>query len=417
MEPWPEDLDEMFFKELLFMQHEPLITEKLEEKKQAHQARVERARTRRELQVCVCCYEDELLFDEMVACEDGHLFCKECVRRSSEEVIGRSRVEFPCLAPDCKCHFSVSVLQKVLLPSVFSNLLKRIQEEEIRKADIPNLETCPFCSFATIMDNPEDKVFKCLNTDCLKESCRLCKELNHVPLRCEEVEKENETKKRTFIENQMTEAMLRTCWKCKKKFFKEDGCNKMTCECGASMCYICRQPIKGYEHFGTAPGQCPPTLNIDHRTYHLNEVATAGVKAKEVYSKDNPEGDVDLKYDPLKDVQNNLQTAPNHGIPFPNPYAPGAFINFQVPPIPPIPPVPPMPPPHLHHPMFQMPAFGAGGAQQMAFNAPGIQVAAQGFNFGLQGGPPPGPWNPFHGQNPEGFNPDMGNRRRRQRRR
>lgn len=78
---------------------------------------------------------------------------------------------------------------------------------------------------------------------------RLCNEPNHIPLRCEEVEKEKETSYRTFVENKMTEAMIRTCWHCKKRFFKVEGCNKMTCTCGASMCYLCRKPIKDYDHF------------------------------------------------------------------------------------------------------------------------------------------------------------------------
>ena len=78
---------------------------------------------------------------------------------------------------------------------------------------------------------------------------RLCGELNHIPLRCEEVEKDSETKMRIYIENKMAEAMLRTCWKCKKRFYKTTGCNKMTCVCGASMCYVCREPIKDYSHF------------------------------------------------------------------------------------------------------------------------------------------------------------------------
>ena len=78
---------------------------------------------------------------------------------------------------------------------------------------------------------------------------RLCREPSHIPQRCDEVERRGETSMRTFIENRMSEAMLRECWRCKKRFYKTEGCNKMTCTCGASMCYVCRQPIKGYDHF------------------------------------------------------------------------------------------------------------------------------------------------------------------------
>ena len=78
---------------------------------------------------------------------------------------------------------------------------------------------------------------------------RFCQEPNHVPLRCDEIEKESEKSMRAYIEKRMSEAMIRQCWKCKKSFYKVEGCNKMTCVCGASMCYICRKPIKDYDHF------------------------------------------------------------------------------------------------------------------------------------------------------------------------
>lgn len=54
---------------------------------------------------------------------------------------------------------------------------------------------------------------------------------------------------RTFIEAKLSEAMLRTCHTCNKRFMKETGCNKMTCVCGASMCYVCREPDIDYDHF------------------------------------------------------------------------------------------------------------------------------------------------------------------------
>lgn len=40
----------------------------------------------------------------------------------------------------------------------------------------------------------------------------------------------------------MTEATVRNCPKCKAKIVKEEGCNKITCRCGGTICYICREP-------------------------------------------------------------------------------------------------------------------------------------------------------------------------------
>ena len=59
--------------------------------------------------------------------------------------------------------------------------------------------------------------------------------------------------KRLVASNKM-QLCFRTCWNCKKKFIKESGCNKMSCECGALMCYLCRQPVKDYSHFNGQGG-------------------------------------------------------------------------------------------------------------------------------------------------------------------
>ena len=40
-------------------------------------------------------------------------------------------------------------------------------------------------------------------------SFRNCKEPNHIPLRCDEVEKPDEVKARIYIEDRMTEALVR----------------------------------------------------------------------------------------------------------------------------------------------------------------------------------------------------------------
>lgn len=47
----------------------------------------------------------------------------------------------------------------------------------------------------------------------------------------------------------MTEARVRKCHSCGMGLVKSEGCNRMSCRCGAFMCYLCRQPISGYDHF------------------------------------------------------------------------------------------------------------------------------------------------------------------------
>ena len=77
----------------------------------------------------------------------------------------------------CKAEFSVETLSKVLPAKTMSLCLRKMQEESIRLADIQDLVSCPFCPFAAIMAEPEDKVFRCQNPECFKESCRSLKNL------------------------------------------------------------------------------------------------------------------------------------------------------------------------------------------------------------------------------------------------
>ncbi|XP_070182008.1 E3 ubiquitin-protein ligase RNF216-like isoform X2 [Littorina saxatilis] len=298
---YPEEPDEYFFYELWYTLNEQRVKDHFDRIAARRAARVELARGRKELYECNCCFEDECLFEEMNNCADGHLFCRQCIARSVEAAFGEGKTSFPCLTGFCEHQIPLSVLKVVLPSSMFSKVLRKLQEEEVRQAGIPDLVDCPFCNFATIMDNPEDRVFHCLNPECLKDSCRFCQEPNHVPLKCEEVEKQSETDMRTFIEKRVTEAMLRKCHNCGKRFVKDTGCNKMTCICGATSCYICRQPDIDYSHFnGNKCGEG------DMNKVHQQEMERAAAMAKAEFLKDHPEAaDIDLKYNPENLIHNS----------------------------------------------------------------------------------------------------------------
>merc|ERR1719245_1700339 len=162
----------------------------------------------------------------------------------------------------CREAFPQSELRRVL----FTDLLEKF-ERQLGKASIEaaalggaltRLERCPFCDFAMEMEMcpNENKIFVCQSDDCGKESCRLCKKENHIPLKCDEVE--TRQKHRLTVEERMSEALIRECAACKAKsvvsrFVKSDGCNKMTCpKCKGWVCYQCSQVIDrkvGYGHF------------------------------------------------------------------------------------------------------------------------------------------------------------------------
>ncbi|XP_021369677.1 uncharacterized protein LOC110460829 [Mizuhopecten yessoensis] len=302
-EPLPAELDEFFFNEKMFAANKKQRLDHLDEEKRFKELKRLQAKENEELLECGCCYDNECFIEDMASCQDGHLFCKDCIKRSSEVAIGDGQCVFPCFTDNCEYQFPLSVLQEVMSQNMFSILLRRKQEEEVKQADIPDLISCPFCSFATIISNPDDKVFKCLNPECLRESCRLCKEPNHVPLACNEIERQGERNMRTYIELCVSEAMLHKCHNCQKRFFKEYGCNKMTCTCGASQCYLCRKPVEDYDHFDDDDEEMC-SLYSNPRDLHIEEMRKAVMDGLTKYKEEHPEAvDITLKYDAAKHIE------------------------------------------------------------------------------------------------------------------
>lgn len=203
---------------------------------------------------CGCCYGDFAL-EEMCQCQEGHLFCIECLQRyAQEQVFGQQKAELVCLATTGQCTATFDRTQ--LLHALPAKVMEKYDEASflanLLKANIDGLCKCPKCEFSAILPETEN-IFFCPNVQCRFESCRFCGEESHIPLRCSEVEKKSDIDARKSVEEAMANARIRECPTCHKRFFKEEGCNKMTCACGTKICYVCRVKINDYTHFCQQP--------------------------------------------------------------------------------------------------------------------------------------------------------------------
>ncbi|XP_029913979.1 E3 ubiquitin-protein ligase RNF216 [Myripristis murdjan] len=199
---------------------------------------------------CGCCY-GEFAFEKMTQCSDGHLFCKEClVRYAQEAVFGSGQSELSCMEGGCPCSYPVCELEKVLPENILCKYYERQAEEAVAATCADELVRCPFCNFPALLDK-DMSLFSCPNPRCRKESCRKCHVhwKQHKNKTCEEVLDDDETRKRVSFEERMTAARVRKCVKCGTGLVKSEGCNRMSCRCGSFMCYLCREPITGYNHF------------------------------------------------------------------------------------------------------------------------------------------------------------------------
>ncbi|KAL5526297.1 hypothetical protein ACEPAF_8020 [Sanghuangporus sanghuang] len=251
---------------------------------------------------CGCCF-DTYDFDKMVQCPDAHLFCKGCITSYAENQLGQHNPNIVCMDQSgCKLAFTDAELKR-FLPAKLLELYERFkQAKEIEAAELDGLEECPFCEYKAVIDNPDEKLFRCEREDCGAVSCRACKKADHLPKSCKEAEEDTGLNARHKVEEAMTEALMRNCPRCKKAFIKESGCNKMTCpNCHTLSCYICRQIIKGYDHFdqrhpanmngqpSTSKQKCQLWDPVEQR--HNQEVAAARERAIKEVENANPEID------------------------------------------------------------------------------------------------------------------------------
>ncbi|CAK5264611.1 unnamed protein product [Mycena citricolor] len=258
---------------------------------------------------CGCCFTDSP-FDKMIQCPDAHLFCTECMTSYAENLLGSHDHKIICIDQSgCKLAFTVAELRRFLTPQLFSLYERVKQSKEVEAAGLDGIEECPFCEFKCIIENEEAR-------KALHLSCRQCKQLDHLPKSCKEVQDDKKLDARHEIEEAMTRALMRNCPRCNKgarspgssavqslircsvcqrprskhlsryllKRLDLLQCNKMTCPfCHTKSCYLCRKVITGYDHFlpqspmqpgGVGPsrvgGKCVLWDPVDQR--HAEEV-------------------------------------------------------------------------------------------------------------------------------------------------
>jgi len=110
--------------------------------------------------------------------------------------------------------FGESILNRILKASTLQLYHRVCARRDLQAAGLDDLEECPFCDYAVVVENPDEKLFRCQREDCAEVSCRKCKKQDHLPKSCEEAAKDNKLGAQHAVEEAMTKALLRHCPKC-----------------------------------------------------------------------------------------------------------------------------------------------------------------------------------------------------------
>lgn len=96
--------------QMAYISHRKEIAEFIRQQKFRDMEERQKAKKLGLLLTCNCCFDDQILQKDIVTCENGCTFCKQCVEKSVEVAFGNAKLDFLCLR-DCKSHFSLQTLQ------------------------------------------------------------------------------------------------------------------------------------------------------------------------------------------------------------------------------------------------------------------------------------------------------------------
>ncbi|KAI8884855.1 hypothetical protein K501DRAFT_284663 [Backusella circina FSU 941] len=293
----------------------------------------------KQLITCDCCCDD-FPFEQLLFCSQGdHTFCHECIRHFINEGLfgqgglrGQARIQCISSMDQCDGCLPMESLQRVISTDVWKAYEKSLLDDCFKESG-QKIQCCA-CSYFELDESTRPlnsifvgrviqrvaqwlmwdvegdlklaylrvtkarrgTLFQCRNDkQCGVLTCLLCQR----PVRGMHTCYEEETDGlRLYVEKAMVDAVKRTCPICNLSFQKSDGCNKIVCRCGYTMCYVCRKDIgkESYrhfcEHFRDRPGtKCTQCKKCDlYKTDPEDEaVQLAATRARKQYLQAHPE--------------------------------------------------------------------------------------------------------------------------------
>jgi hypothetical protein len=186
--------------------------------------------------MCPICYDD-VSHPVLLGC--GHMYCTACIRHYLTSASDTKGFPLVCIGDEDKCRVSIPIpiIQKFLLPQQFNQLINvafttylDCHPQEFRYCPTPDCDQIYRCNVDTALKCPS----------CFAAVCSACHEEAHDGMTCAERKLHNDPAEQDRMnETWALTSGAKKCPSCQVWIEKTEGCNHMTCRCGAHICWKC----------------------------------------------------------------------------------------------------------------------------------------------------------------------------------
>lgn len=208
---------------------------------------------------CPICY-DEVTTPVQLAC--GHSYCTLCIRHFLNSACDSDTSKFPlsCMGDEDKCGVPIPIpaIQRYIPPQQFKQLLEAAFLTHIKHSP-QDFKYCttPDCSQVYRSSSAlSSQVVHC--PSCFSAVCSTCHEEEHEGMTCEERRIQSDPAEQERLNEELAmQSGFKKCPECKVWIEKTEGCNHMSCICGAHICWVCMGIFTSntiYPHMNEAHG-------------------------------------------------------------------------------------------------------------------------------------------------------------------
>ncbi|KAF9529016.1 hypothetical protein CPB83DRAFT_790938 [Crepidotus variabilis] len=207
---------------------------------------------------CPVC-TDEPTNPEQLGC--GHTYCAGCLKHFLSSAADTKTFPLVCVGNDATCNTPLSIpfIRRFMQPQAFQHLID-VTFTYYLEQHPQELKYCTTPDCRQVYRRQQSaQTARC--PSCFKTICSSCDDDVHDNMSCEETRLiRNPAEQERRNTELMNQSGYKQCPRCSLWIEKTEGCNHMTCRCGAHICWRCLAV------FGT-PGETYTHLNSVHGTY------------------------------------------------------------------------------------------------------------------------------------------------------